>query len=175
MTNPSVLRKLESGFYKVVINNDKVYVPEREYNAHHVFLVGFSKAEINLYGSKVRGEIDYGFIPMIDFSDEVLSITSSKQPRIIHKYEEKLKIKDNMLKGESKPLSIRISEETEYIVSVNEKHVYKGDNIEVKFTGFNSVLNMLIYPLRIIWIYVPHGYINLSRGKNTVKIEVNEI
>lgn len=175
MTNPHVLRRLESQFYKVVINDDKVYVLEKEYSVQHVFLTGFNKAEIILRNIRLKGVIDFENIPDIDLNDEILTIASRKQPRIIHKHDEKLVMRNNLVEGESKPLSIRISEDEEYIVSINSNHVCRGTNISVNISANNPILNVLIYPLKIIWIYIPYGWIKLSREKENIEINIREL
>ncbi len=174
MTNPSVLRKLESGVFKIVVNNDKIHVPGREYNVHHLYVVGFHRANLKLYGSRVKGEIEYSGEPRINYDGDLLSVGFGREPKVVYMYDEELEITSDRVNGISTPLNLRIYEDGGHTVIVNEKHSFKGNEVHVNVVGSNSILNLLIYPMKIMWIYMPKASISIEKRDDVVMIMCSE-
>jgi len=174
MTNSSILPKLESGVFKIVVRNDKVYVQDREYDTQHTYLVGFKKISLAIQEGRVNGEIECDREPTIEFQDEVLSIFCSDHPAVSKSYAEELEASSTMLRGFTKPLSMRISEEVEYFITVNDKYTYCAFNIALNIVGEDTVVNMVTYPLKILWIYLPKAYVELLKKGEVVEVLIKK-
>jgi len=175
VSKPGILKKLESKIFKVLIKNDRVNLLDRDYTIQHVYAHGFTRARITLDSIKINGELEYDHEPSTEIIDDVLVISYSNPPLIKHDYIENITISDNTLQGSSEPLSVKIDYENKYHVLINNKYSFKNEAVELTINNSEAVVNILIYPVRIIWLYVGKGSINLSVEYEKIIIHIDEV
>jgi len=175
VSKPGILKKLESKIFKVVIKNDKINLLERDYTFQHVYAHGFTRARISLDSVKINGELEYNHEPSTEIVDDVLVISHSNPPLIKHDYIENIKVSDNALQGSSEPLSVKIDYENKYHVLINDKYSFKNEAVELMVDNPEAVVNILIYPVKIVWLYVSRGSIKLSVEDEKITIHIDEV
>ncbi len=172
MTNSKVLRNIEENNYKILINNNKITSNDREYRVNHLYLIGFNKAILNIYKNSLKGDIEFMRKPEVTIYDEVLDIRLNNEPKLDLRYRENLRKQDEKLCGISTPLVIKISENDLFTVMVNEKYIYRGEKINLNISIENGILNILIYPFKVIWLYVPRSNLKLMKNNKNIDIYI---
>jgi len=175
MASTGTVSKLESGVFRIAVRNGRVLLPDKEYDVHHVYVVGAKGANISFKDGRITADFECDKTPIPEYQDEVLSIFCSDHPAVSRNYVEELESGAGQLKGFTKPLSMRITEELEYFITitVNEKHVYKASELALKASGESIVVNMVSYPMKIVWIYVPEARIELVEKEGFVEIKIS--
>jgi len=175
MASTGTVSKLESGVFRIAVRNGRVLLPDKEYDVHHVYVVGARGVNISFKDGKITADFECDKTPIPEYQDEVLSIFCGDHPAVSRNYVEELESGAGLLRGFTKPLSMRITEELEYFITitVNEKHVYKASEIALKASGDNIVVNMVSYPMKIAWIYVPEARIELVEKEGFVEIKIS--
>jgi len=176
MKNPNILRRLEFSFFKILVNNERVSTSTgHEYNTHHVYLVGFSKARLKLYSSSVKGEIEYTSEPKLSIDEDVFHAVVGREPEVKRSISEEYISRSKIFAGTSMPFILRIQEDGEYLVTVNNKHYMKGEKIGLEVIGGDSsILNLLIYPIKIMWIYMPRARFKLEDENGSLDIRISK-
>jgi len=175
VSKPSILKRLESKIFKVMFKNDKITLLDRDYMVQHVYAHGFKRARITLDSIKISGELEYEHEPSTEIAEDVLVISYSNPPIIKHDYVENITVGDNALQGISEPLSVKIDYENKYHVLINDKYSFKNETVELTVNNSEAVVNILIYPVRIIWLYVSRGSIKLSMEDEKIVVHIDEV
>lgn len=183
MNNSSVLSRVNVRLFKITINNGRVELPDsghsaRLYEVKHLYLSNFSRAKVNISVDRVEGEVEYADRPAVNFlDDDVLTISMGAQPAIKRVFSERIfaNRSGSRLAGEFDPLSIRVSDEGSLVVHVNNKFIYSCEEAGVAISGFSSILNMLIYPFKLAWIYSPRARMDLINENNRLLVNIEEL
>ncbi|MET1159987.1 MAG: hypothetical protein ABWW65_03410 [Thermoprotei archaeon] len=177
MTRSEVLHGIESGFYKILIQNDKIKTSDsREFHVKHLYLVGFKNAQLKIEPNGIYGEISYDSEPQLDLLGEVLSIVNGSEPEIRQDFinETVSSKKQELITGYSTPFILKVNEDKTFFTIINNKYYTRSDSIELSINTENSgILNILIYPMKILWTYLPRARFKIELNRNHASIRVS--
>ncbi|OYT37856.1 MAG: hypothetical protein B6U89_06750 [Desulfurococcales archaeon ex4484_58] len=173
MTKSNIIREIESNLYRIEVINDKIILPSGEQHANHIYVVKPLRASLSFTIDKLSAEIEYFDKPNIFNEQDLVYIYMDKLSIKKRVEEEKIKIYGKSLVGYSKPLILRIREEYDLLLTINDKYFFRANKIELDVKDVESILNILVYPLKIAWIYIADGKVSLKSSDE--KIEVNII
>lgn len=175
MSKSSTLN-VKTEFFKISINNEKIGTPNYEYSVHHVYLFGFKKANITVTLERINGEIEYTDTPYIDLDNDTITFKYGEEPFIKHVFREIVEnIEENSsLTGFFEPLYIRVSNENNLYTNINNTHTFNANQIDLSIKGTRSIINILIYPLKLLWIYSPKARIEVSKMSDKLILKIEE-
>lgn len=167
---------VKTDLFKININNERVKTPNYEYSIHHIYLYGFKKAIIIITEDRVTGEIEYTEIPLIDIDNDTVTFKQGEEPVVKHDFTEIIEnlVENSVLTGYFEPLYARLTNENNLLLVVNNKYVFNTDEIELLINGSNSIINILVYPIKLIWIYSAKARVEINKSNNKLVFKINE-
>lgn len=85
---------------------------------------------------------------------------------------EKFNVETDRLSGYSKPLIIYLGGTKRLEVKVNNKYVFHTIEANIKLEKRTYVLNVLATPVKMIWMYIGEGYIDMANDLLKASINV---
>ncbi|MEM0380680.1 MAG: hypothetical protein QW607_00145 [Desulfurococcaceae archaeon] len=175
--NDSNTLDVKSKYFKITIKNERVKTPSYEYSAHHIYLYGFKKADISVSQDRVYGEIEYTDIPFIEIDNDILSIQYNDEPVVKHELNELIKmfIENKSLHGLLEPLHVKMSSENSLNLLINDKYRFNASEINLSIEDNYSIVNILIYPLKLMWIYSPKALVKIDNVDDKIVLKISGV
>lgn len=164
---------------KVIFNNERVIVGSREYLVEHIFTYGLKSADVVFDKSNVEGVIIYGDQPVLNYMDNTLTLGLDENKLVYGEALEEVVLNgNNELKLISKPFYMRlISNGDKVFVTLNNRRNYEVSKayLHIEPGVGSNVVNILVNPVKILWLFVEEALANLIVEKDQIKIRITRL
>lgn len=168
---PDLVKNVDAERFRIVVDNEKTLIDGNEYSVEHIYLSGLKIAEISFNKSRVRGTFVFSDKPNVTIGEDIIVVNKGLSIDNVKVNEEVISDDAVLMELCSKPVVLRVTcEADECTLYLNDKRSYVGEKIYISVRNENnfSVINMLLNPVKITWIY-------LSESKIKVKVDEKQI
>lgn len=161
---------------KVVLINERVVIGHREYIVEHLFAHGLRSADIVFNKSSIEGTFIYSDQPLLNYEDNTLILGLNENKLTYGEASEEILYSgSDEARIYSKPLYVRlVSDGDKVVVSINGKRSYEASKVYLHLESSDqvSVVNILVNPVKILWLSIGEAYVRIVYGRDHVKIHV---
>lgn len=172
---PDLLKGVDIDLYKVVIDNEKVVLDGNEYSVNHLYISGLYRSEIVFDKNKVRGVVLFSDKPGVTIGEDIIIVNKGLSIGNVKAVEEVINGNGSSLELMSKPATIRVVCESEkccLYINDNRSYLCEKIHINVRNEKAVSVINVLLNPIKIMWIYLEEARIKVKASSDQVFVEL---
>ncbi|MEM0356005.1 MAG: hypothetical protein QXT88_00185 [Desulfurococcaceae archaeon] len=177
-TAPNLVSGTSKPSVKVIFSNERVIVGHKEYIVEHVFVYGLKSADIVFNKSSVEGSFIYSDQPYTSYVDNTLILGLNENKLICgDAFEEVIYSSNDEIKIFSKPLYVRlVSDGDKVTVYLNGRRSYEANKVylHVEHSNHSIVINILVNPIKILWLSIEEALIRLILSKDTIRIQITK-